>query len=287
MSTKVNIDGVIFDESTAVVSVFDRGFLYGDSVFEVIRTYEGVPFGEREHLERLARSCEKVLIPLPSSIDEISSEIKKTLAAATNEESYIRIIITRGTGPLNYDPSTARAPRRLIVVAPLQAPSNEVYERGVAVALVRASRPTDETRAAGAKASNYLASILAMHEAKQRGGYEAIILGSGGEVLEGASSNIFAIKNGKLLTPRGESGILEGITRAVVLEAAKRIELPCKQGVLFPADLYQADEVFITSTLREVVPVVRVDGHAIGTGQPGAITKRLHETYRQAVRERV
>ena len=147
---KVSIDGWVVDGDDAHVSVFDRGFLYGDSVFEVYRTYDGVPFAEREHLERLARSAERLMIPMPASVEQLSSEVRATLDAAGEGEWYIRVVITRGTGPLTYDPSTAVEPLRVVLVAPLSLPPAEHYENGIGVAILQASRPTDDARAAGA-----------------------------------------------------------------------------------------------------------------------------------------
>lgn len=284
MGTKVSIDGVLHDEADAKVSVFDRGFLYGDSVFEVMRTYGGRPFAEREHLERLAASCERVLIPMPVDLATLSREIAETLAAARNEESYVRVVVTRGTGPLNYDPTTARAPLRVVLALPLAPQPDAIYDRGVAVALIRASRPTDDARAAGAKASNYLANLLAVHEAHEKGAYEAVLLGAEGHVLEGASSNVFAVRGGRVQTPPVSSRILAGITRKTVIEAARAEGIEVDETTLFPGDLYGADEVFITSTLREVVPVVKVDDRAVGQAAPGPITRRLHEAFVRAVR---
>ena len=280
---KVSIDGQVVDGADARVSVFDRGFLYGDSVFEVYRTYGGVPFAEREHLERLARSAERLMIPMPASLAELSSEVRKALDAAGEGEWYVRVVITRGTGPLTYDPSTASAPLRVIIVAPLSLPAAHHYERGIAVALMSASRPTDDARAAGAKASNYLANLLAVHEAKQKGAQEALMLGRGGQILEGASSNLFIVKDGRVRTPEPQPGILVGITRATVIEAAKAQGLAVDEGEIAPDDLFSADEAFITSSIREVMPVVSADGRTIGDGTPGPVTKALHAGYLRAV----
>lgn len=279
----VSIDGQLVDSADARVSVFDRGFLYGDSVFEVFRTYQGVPFAEGEHLERLERSATRLMIPMPVSLDALSSEVTATLDAAGEGDWYVRVVISRGTGPLTYDPSTATKPLRVIIVAPVTLPPREHYERGVAVSLLRASRPTDDERASGAKASNYLANLLAGYEAKQNGAQEALLLGRAGQVLEGASSNVFVVKDGRIRTPEPQPGILLGITRATVLEAAGAEGIEVLEGEILPEDLYDADEAFITSSIREVMPVVSADGRTIGSGSPGPVTKRLHEAYLQAV----
>ena len=280
---KVSIDGQVVDSGEARVSVFDRGFLYGDSVFEVFRTYGGVPFGQREHLERLQRSADRLMISMPVSVETLSSEVAATLEAAGEGEWYVRVVITRGTGPLTYDPSTATTPLRVIIAAPVSVPPADHYERGIAVALLHASRPTDDERASGAKASNYLANLLAVHEAKQKGAQEALMLGRRGQLLEGASSNLFIVKDGVVRTPEHQAGILMGITRAAVLAAATTEGIGVEEGEVRPEDLYGADEAFITSSIREVMPVVSADGRTIGSGAPGSVTKRLHEAYLRAV----
>ncbi|MBT8454027.1 MAG: aminotransferase class IV [Deltaproteobacteria bacterium] len=280
---KVAIDGEVFDRDEARVSVFDRGFLYGDSVFEVYRTYAGVPFAEREHLERLARSAARIMIPMPVSIETLCSEVRATLEAAGEGDWYVRVIVTRGTGPLTYDPTTAQSPLRVIIAAPVSVPPAERYEQGIAVALLEASRPTDDVRAAGAKASNYLANLLAVHEAQQKGAQEALMLGREGQILEGASSNLFIVTGGKVRTPEPQPGILVGITRATVIAAAADEGIEVIEGEVRPEDLYGADEAFLTSSIREVMPVVSAEGRTIGDGRPGPVTKRLHAGYLRAV----
>jgi branched-chain amino acid aminotransferase len=282
---KVSIDGRVVDDVDARVSVFDRGFLYGDSVFEVFRTYGGVPFAETEHLERLARSAERLMIPMTVSLSDLSSDVRATLDAAGEGDWYVRVIITRGTGPLTYDPSTASGPLRVIIAAPLSLPPRQHYEQGIAVTLLNASRPTDDARAAGAKASNYLANLLAVHEAKQKGAQEALVLGKGGQILEGASSNLFIVNGGRVRTPEPQPGILVGITRATVFRAAAAESILVEEGEILPEDLFSADEAFITSSIREVMPVVSADGHRIGAGAPGPVTRALHAGYLRLVAE--
>jgi len=282
---KVSIDGQVVDSGEARVSVFDRGFLYGDSVFEVFRTYGGVPFGQREHLERLQRSAKRLMISMPVSLETLSSEVAATLDAAGEGEWYVRVVITRGMGPLTYDPTTATQSLRVIIAAPVTVPPAERYERGIAVVTLHASRPTDDERAAGAKASNYLANLLAVYEANQKGAQEALMLGNAGQILEGASSNIFIVKDGTLRTPEPQPGILIGITRATVLAAAAAEGMPVEEAEIRPEGLYGADEAFLTSSIREVMPVVHADGHTIGSGAPGSVTKGLHEAYLRVVAE--
>jgi branched-chain amino acid aminotransferase len=279
----VAIDGNIVTPSEATISVYDRGFLYGDSVFEVLRTYRGVPFALGEHVARLRRSAERVLIRVPLDDAAFADEIARIIAAAANPESYARIMLTRGSGPLGLDPDLATSPLRVILVEPVVPPSRAAYANGIAACTVVVKRAVDDTSAAGAKVSNYLASLLALHDAKARGGAEALIVDARGRVIEGATSNVFVVRGSSLCTPPESAGILAGITRAEILEAARALGIEVEMVDLVPADLERADEVFITSSIREVVPVVKVDGHTIGSGTPGPVTRALHRALRQRV----
>jgi branched-chain amino acid aminotransferase len=279
MADAIVLDGELVPEGAARISIFDRGFLYGDSVFEVMRTYGGVPFAERAHLERLLRSCARVFIPVRVGVETLQDEVRRALGATGRPESYVRVIVTRGHGPVTYDPETAHDPVRIVMALPLQAPPPSFYACGIAVATMAGAPPA----AAGAKASNYLANLLALREARERGGEEAVLLSPEGAVLEGASSNVFVVREGRVTTPRTGAGILEGITRRVVLAAAREGGIPVEEGLLFVHDLYRADEVFITSSIREVVPVVSVDGAPVGDGTPGPVAQRLLAAYREVV----
>lgn len=276
----VSIDGQMFAAADARVSVFDRGFLYGDSAFEVMRTYRRRPFRERDHLERLERSCQRLLLPVSSGAAEWTAIVSRTIDASKLPECNVRVMVTRGVGPMGLDLSEARSPTVFCFALPLQTLPPDLYENGVAVGLSHAARATDGTRAVGAKTSNYLGSVLALHEVKRTGAHEAIIVGPNGEIVEGATSNIFLVRGGELATPPIEAGILAGITRKTVLELAEQLGLRVQETTLHPHDLYRADEVFITSTVREVVPVVRVDDLVVAAGKPGPCTKRLLEAYR-------
>ncbi len=194
----------------------------------------------------------------------------------------MRAMVTRGSGPLSLDPDTARSPLRVVIVEPVTPPPRETYALGIAVATVRAHRAVDGTAAAGAKVTNYLANLLAVREAKAAGASEALLLGPQGVVVEGATSNVFAVRAGKVVTPPESAGILAGITRGYVLALARASGLVADEAPLPLADLYAADEAFVTSSIREVVPVVRVDGRPIGSGAPGPVTRRLHRALRAA-----
>jgi branched-chain amino acid aminotransferase len=280
------IDGVPRAEHEATVSVLDRGFLFGDSVFEVMRTYGRIPFGEREHLERLARSAERMGFALPVSLEVLSAEIRDAIARSGELECYVRVVVTRGRGPLHIDPASARDPLRVVIAAPLAPLPAELYTRGVEVATVRVNRSTDHTRAAGAKVSAYAGNLLALSSARARGAYEAMMVGESGDITEGNSSNVFAIEKGVLRTPPISTGILPGVTRHFVLAAAADLGIPIREEVLFARNLERADEAFLTSSLRELVPIVRIDGVTIGQGTPGPITRMLHAKYREIVRAR-
>jgi branched-chain amino acid aminotransferase len=279
----VSIDGVLRSPDQATVSAYDRGFLYGDAVFEVFRTYGGRPFAIDEHLARLRRSAGRVFIPMPVDEGTLRLEIEEALGAAGNEESYVRLVLTRGTGPLSLDPDSATHPLRVLYVEPVVPPPRDAYVHGVVLVSVHARRATDETSAAGAKVSNYLANLLALRDAKGKGAHEALVVDSRDHVVEGASSNVFVVSGGRLATPPESAGILVGITRAHVLAAARALGIPTDERELALADVYAADEVFITSSIRELVPVVRLDDRVIGSGKPGPVSRALHRRFRDDV----
>jgi branched-chain amino acid aminotransferase len=285
MATAISIDGVLVDRERASIPVMDRGFLYGDSAFEVTRTYGGQPFAVGAHLARLRSSCERIAIGFDVDDATLVREIHAALAAASNEESYVRLIVTRGVTAMGLHLEADTTPRRVIVVLPLKAQPSTLYEEGGELATVLTARALDGTGAAGAKASNYLPNILSLAAAQQRGAYEALSVAAGGELLEGTTSNIFLVHGGRVRTPPLTIGILGGITRQLVIEAAAAASIPLTETLLFPRDLYSADEAFITSSLREVVPMVRVDGVTLGAGVPGPVTKRLHAAFRERAAE--
>jgi branched-chain amino acid aminotransferase len=277
----VCIEGELFSPVDAGVSVFDRGFLYGDSAFEVMRTYNGKPFMEQEHLERLKRSCAGLLIPFVLATEKLSEEIHRTIQRAGLPECYVRVVVTRGAGPIALDPSAAGDPLRLIYALPLKTPAPEVYQEGIAVGIVNdIELGAGRALASGVKSSNYLNSVLALHAVMQRGCQEAVVTGCHGEIKEGASSNLFIVSNGALLTPPRQAGILGGITRSVVMSLAGEFGLQVREALFYPSDLYGCQEAFITSSIREIVPVTRADGIVIGEGRAGEITGRLLRAYR-------
>ncbi|QQR89099.1 MAG: aminotransferase class IV [Myxococcales bacterium] len=282
----VSIDGQIMPADHAQVSALDRGFLYGDSVFEVLRTYDGAPHFLEQHLERLFRSASRVHMNLPFNIQVLRTEVLALIQANREDgDVYLRVVITRGPGPLSLSLDTDFAYSRIILRAPVKVPDEAAYEKGISVALVSARRYGAATSIAGVKSSNYLGNLLAATEVKENGHHEAVFLSEEGMLLEGSSSNVFIIKNGVLRTPPLSTGILPGITRTMLIEAARDLGVPVSEQPLYPQDIYTADEAFITSSVREVFPVVAVDGLGIAQGKPGPFTRRLHARYRQKLRK--
>lgn len=285
MSSTVMIDGRIVPAESARVSVFDRGFLYGDSVFETLRSYQGRLFALEAHLQRLQQSAARVLIPLPVNLETLRAELLEAVLVHGSAESSVRLTLTRGIGrTLGLDPELADKPLRVVLVSALAAPAPDLYERGIAAITFRAERPSDAPGVADAKIGNYLLAVLAMHAARAQGAAEALLEDAHGSILEGSTSNVFAVFGGTLVTPPHSAAILAGITRARVLELA-RGRLPVEERALSKTELARADEVFITSSIRELLPVVRIDGRAVGPGVPGPITRELLARFRAAVHE--
>ena len=283
MPGKVWIEGQIIDAEAARVPVFDRGFLYGDSVYEVTRTFGGRPLALAEHLDRLAGSAARIGMAMPERA-EIARATTNTIAATGEPECYVRIVVTRGSGPIGLDPALSDGPRLLVMALPLRLPDEALYRDGIVVALVGARRNAPGTVDPQVKSGNYLNSVLAVDEARKKGAYEALMCDAAGRLAEGSSSNLFVVRAGRLATPPLSVGLLEGITRRHAMAAARRIGIAADEVSLWPIDLLRADEAFITSSVRGVLPVVRVvferpEGDAIGAGRPGAITKRVSAAY--------
>jgi branched-chain amino acid aminotransferase len=285
MPSLVMIDGRVVAPDAAHVSVFDRGFLYGDSVFETVRTYGGRPFELFRHIERLERSARRVHIDLPVPPSRITEEVERLVGEAGNPESYIRVMVTRGSGELGLEPADRVAPLRVVIVTPLKAPPARAYREGIEVVTFRTRRTVDATAAAGAKVANYLVSVLAMREAKSVGASEALVVDGEGCVVEGATSNVFALIGDRLVTPPEDAGILPGITRARMMEAARQLDLALELRALPLEELRGARELFVCSSIRELLPVVRIDSTPVGEGVPGPTTLRLLRQFRENVKK--
>jgi branched-chain amino acid aminotransferase len=281
MSIRVFVNGNITGPEAAVVPVFDRGFLFGDSVFETIGTLRGRLFALDEHLGRLDRSAALIGLEVPSRA-HIESAIASTLAAAGNAESRVRVIVTRGGDlPGDLDPASADNPRLVVIVQPLVGPTEEMYRDGVAVEIVSVTRNNATAIDPQVKSGNYLNNLLALGEARRRraGVHEAILCSPDGFVAEGATSNVFMVRGGTLWTPALGVGLLEGVTRGKVLTLARAAAIACDETRFVPDDLRGADEAFLTSAARGILPVTRVDGRPVGQGMPGPVTRRLMALY--------
>lgn len=266
------------------VSAFDRGFLYGDGVFEVLRAYLGRPWRLEEHLGRLGLAARRVGISVPVSNARWIAEAHAVLAARpAGADSVLRLALTRGAAPPGIDPSLAPSPTRLTLATPLPPPAPELYRRGLRAALTTVDRATPRPgmlSLAGVKSCNYQLHILALRDAQGRGYGDALLLSSDGALIESTAANVFVVSGGRLRTPSLDCGPLDGITRAEVLSIARELGVPADCARLGPSDVWTADEVFLTSSVREVVPVVRVDEHEVGDGAPGPLTRRLHAAFR-------
>ncbi len=281
MGRAVLINGVAVSPEEAVVPVYDRGFLYGDSVFETIRTYAGVLFALAEHMGRLARSAELIGIPLPVDEQQLAEETTRAVELAGNEESYARVMLTRGSGPIGLDPALASGPRRVVLVEPLTRPPQPHYDDGIRIRCVQTVRASDAAHSA--KLGNYLASALALRDARAAGAHEALVVNRDGLVVEGTTSNVFCVRGGAVYTPPVDIGILAGITRALVIDLVTRNGLEIRYAAFCPQELAASDEVFITSSIREILPVVHVDDLVVGAGKPGPLTQRIHQLFRAHV----
>jgi branched-chain amino acid aminotransferase len=288
MSIRVYIDGQIHQPESAMVPALDRGFLFGDSVYETLAWLAGRLVFLDEHLARLERSARSIYLDPPPR-GRIEAAMRAAAEATGDAAARVRVIVTRGAGELvDIDPATATAPRLVVIAQPLQAPTQEVLDAGVAVEVVHHSRSVPGSVDPAVKSGNYLPSVLAIAEARRRNptASEAILCAANGGVAEGATSNVFLVEAGVLCTPALEVGILEGVTRAKVLELAVGAGIATRESLFVPTDhLRAADEVFLTSAVRGILPVTTVDGSRIGGGRPGPITRRLLSLYQRLVSE--
>ena len=275
------IDGHFRLERDATVSAFDRGFLYGDAVLESLRTYGGVPFELEAHLARLDASAEAVGFALPVSHEELAAEVGAGLKASGNTESSIRIIVSRGAGPVGLEPVSASRATRVVLIDDLAVPPDSLYRRGIRLRCIRTVRSSDAVHSA--KLTNYVAAIVATRDARSEGDDDAAIVDARGHVIEGTSFNIFAAFRGRLTTPPAGNGVLDGVTRRVVLDLANEAGLEIALEAFSPSDLAEADEIFVTSTFREVLGVSHLDGRQLRS-VPGPLTKLLHGEFRRRVR---
>lgn len=283
MGIRINVNGKLGDQSDLLVSPLDLGFVFGASVYETLRTYEGRPFLLKKHLARLRQSAESLDIPVDASDEELVRRMDETLTAASNPESYVRLIVSAGVGELDYRRDATRHPTIVILVKPLPEVPPRFYSEGIRVVVVDVVRNHPKSVSPRIKTSSLLNNMLAMREAYARGADEAVMLSYRGEVAEGSQTNIFLVEGKTVKTPTVDVGILAGITRELVLDLARQEGLETRETVMMPDELFRAEEAFITSSTREVVPVVRIDDEQIGNGKPGPRTLALLKAYRKRV----
>ena len=280
MSLQVYIDGEFYPKEEAKVSVFDHGLLYGDGIFEGIRAYNGRVFRLDEHLERLYRSARAILIDIPLSLDEMREATLETLRRNNLKDAYIRLIVTRGKGDLGLDPRKCPKAAIIIIADQIKLYPQETYDNGLKLIIASTRKNSPDALSPRIKSLNYLNNILGKLEAIHAGCAEAVMLDRHGYLTECTSENIFLVKDGRLFTPTATVGILEGITRNVVMELCQKRGLEVEMSFLTAHDMYVADECFVTGTGAELIPVVNLCGRSIGSGKPGPITKALLEDFR-------
>jgi branched-chain amino acid aminotransferase len=268
---------------SARISPLDRGFLYGDGVFETLRSYQGRIFKLEDHLQRLFQSARLISLRMPKEAKEIKAILYKTLSKNRIEDGMIRLTCSRGPGEIGLDPSFALRPTFIVMAFPFDPPSELVYKKGVSIRIVKTRKNFSQAVPTGAKSSNFLNNILAKIEAKKEGADEAILLNDRGYITEGSVSNLFFFKEGTLFTPSLNSGILEGVTRETVIDLAKSDQIRVSEKRIKPESLHAADECFITSTGYEIMPATQLNGKKVGNGTPGPMTQRLMALFKKTV----
>ncbi|HTL69947.1 MAG TPA: branched-chain-amino-acid transaminase [Candidatus Eisenbacteria bacterium] len=281
MSLKIYLNDRLVDKEAATVSVFDHGLLYGDGVFEGIRSYDGLVFKLKEHIDRLFESAHTLTLKIPMSKDALERAVIETLQANELKDAYIRLVVTRGTGDLGLDPRKCAKATLFIIADKIALYPKELYDRGIELVTVPTVRNHPEALNPQLKTLNYLNNILAKIEATNAGVNEAILLNTQGYVTECTGENIFFVRGGALVTPPPYVGILKGITRATVMRLGREMKLEVSEDVFTRHDLYTADEVFLTGTAAEIVPVVKIDNRVIGAGRPGPVTGKLSKEFRR------
>jgi branched-chain amino acid aminotransferase len=286
MRGAVYVNGKIAPADQAVVPVYDHGFVYGEGVYETLRTYNRVPFLYDRHSRRLRQSAERLMLDVPFDDQALLGWIHDTVAAAGElNEAYIRILLTRGVGDLNYDPKSTPKPTLVIIVKPFEPPAARVFDDGIRISLVDMLRNHPKSVNPIIKSNNLLNNALAMQAAYRAGAEEALMCNYRGELTECSQANFFMVRGGAALTPTSAAGLLEGVTRAFIFELGRELGIDVREEVLVPKDLESADEMFITSTTRELSPVVKLDDHVVGSGKPGPVTKKLLDRYQQQAQE--
>lgn len=285
MSLQVFVNGEFVDAENAKISVWDHGFLYGDGVFEGIRVYAGRVFRLDQHLDRLYESALSIRLRIPSPKDELRATVLETCRRNGIVDGYIRVVVSRGKGDLGLDPRKCAVPSIVVIADKIKLYPEEKYTKGLRVIISSVRRMPPEALDSKIKSLNYLNNILAKIEANTSDADEAVMLNGNGFVTECTAENIFVYKHGVLRTPGRYVGILEGVTRGAVIELARRNNIPVEETMINPHDVFVADEVFLTGTGAEIIPVVTVSGRDVANGKPGPIFKKLLKQFRELTRE--
>ena len=282
---KIWIDGNLFPKADAKISVYDHGLLYGDGVFEGIRVYSGRIFECEAHLRRLYDSAKAIRLTIPATKEELKSAMELTFKSNNFTDCYIRLVVTRGVGYLGLNPNRCEKPTIIIISDTIELYPPEMYEKGMAIITCSVIRNHPNALSPRIKSLNYLNNILGKIEAADAGVPEAIMLNHEGNVSECTADNVFIVRDGQVQTPGTADGILEGITRGVILRLCGKLGIPCVEKTLQKHDIYVADECFLTGSGAEVVPVTKVDGRPLGTGDVGPVTRKLIEAFKRHIRE--
>ncbi|MBI5136435.1 MAG: aminotransferase class IV [Nitrospirae bacterium] len=284
----VYLNGAFVPAEAASVSVFDRGFLYGDSVFETVRAYGGKAFAVGEHYERLAGSASRIGMALPFERTGFARILAELLAENGLDNAMLRFTVSRGVGPAPVpDPAGCESPTVVVLPRPVPPWDREAWRAGIATVISPVPATPPEVLDPAAKTGNFLSHIMAIAHARSHGAREAILLDAKGNVAEGAASNLFGVWNGALTTPPADGAILPGVTRALVLQVAREEGITCREEAISPYLLGRADELFVTNTGWEVMPVAAVNGRPIGDGRAGPVAERLLAAYRRLVARRL
>jgi branched-chain amino acid aminotransferase len=290
MTTIINVNGRVTPAKDAAVSVLDHGFLYGEGIYEVVRTYDHRLFLFDRHMDRLRRSAAFLSLPVPLTDDEIAARIRETTDVffaqpGATDDVYVRLVVTRGVGEISYNPASCLSSTIVVIAKPFTPLDDEVYAKGVRAALVPVLRNHPGSVSPLIKSNNLLNNALAAQEAYRRGAFEGIMRNYRNEISEGSISNIFVVRGGIVSTPPLDAGLLAGITRAFVIELGPPSGVEIREETLHDANLLGADESFLTSSTQEIVPIVQVDDHVIGAGRPGPVTRRLQAAYKARLKE--
>jgi branched-chain amino acid aminotransferase len=284
MARKIYINGEYFGPEDAKISVYDHGLLYGDGVFEGMRSYGGKVFRLNEHLVRLDESARAIGLALPISLEQLADDVNQTVKLNEITDGYIRLVVTRGGGPLGLDPFKCVDPQVIIIADTITLYPQEFYENGLELVTASTIRNHPAALSPRIKSLNYLNNILAKMEGLKAGCIEALMLNHKGEVAECTGDNLFVVKRGRLNTPPIDAGILEGVTRNAVIELARDAGIETTEHPMTRHDIFVADECFLTGSAAEVIPAVKLDGRSIGDGQVGPITRQLNQAFRDLVR---